>query len=433
MEQQKNLLLRFGAQIDQQVTTGDQVEARERRIGQYILDRKDHHPAQLGHDPIAVLLLGKEAGESHRRHIRRDRFRIVSLAGERDRILVDIGGEDLQPDVSLRGRDLLEKQHGEGIGLLAGAAAGNPDPQRPIRRMPADEIGDHLLRQQLEGLRVAEEAGDVDQQILGEELELSRILPQQVEIPATVVDAGQRHAPLDPAQQCARLIERKIVRGLSAQKIEDFGQLIRRMILRRQSLPPGVFGEDLGDLRDREHEVHGAGQDRAARHAVILGLVRILRDDEPALLLDRLQSQAAVAAGPREDHADRALAEFFGQRAQKEVERPARAVALARLRKAQDAIADREIGARRNEIDMLGLERHPVRCLLDRQRRMPGQQIDHHAGMRRIEMLDQNKGHARAAGEHAEQPADGIKAASRSAEPDDRETISRMRHTAPRR
>ena len=76
---------------------------------------------------------------------------------------------------------------------------------------------------------------------------------------------------------------------------------------------------------------------------------------------------------------------------------------------------------------MLGLERHPVRCLLDRQRRMPSQQIDHHAGMGRIEMLDQNEGHAGAAREHGEQPAEGIKAASRSAEPDDREIISRTR------
>ena len=85
--------------------------------------------------------------------------------------------------------------------------------------VPVDEIGNHLLRQQLEGLRVAEEAGDVDQQVLGEELELTWILPQHVEIPTAVIDTGQRHAPLDPAQQCARLVEREIVRGLRAQKI----------------------------------------------------------------------------------------------------------------------------------------------------------------------------------------------------------------------
>ena len=79
------------------------------------------------------------------------------------------------------------------------------------------------------------------------------------------------------------------------------------MIVRRRALPaltvedqlPAVFGEDFGNLRYRQHQVHGARQDRAARHAVILGLVGILGDDEPALLLDRLQSEAAVAAGSR--------------------------------------------------------------------------------------------------------------------------------------
>ena len=88
--------LRFGAQIDQQVAAGDQIEARERRIGQHVLDREDDHPAQLGHHPVAMVLLGKEAGEPRRRHIRRDRFRVDALAGESDRILVDIGSEDLQ-------------------------------------------------------------------------------------------------------------------------------------------------------------------------------------------------------------------------------------------------------------------------------------------------------------------------------------------------
>ena len=173
MEQQKDLLLRFGAQIDQEVTARDQVETRERRIGQHILRREDHRPAQLRHHPVAVVLLCKEAGEPLRRHISCNRFRIASLAGESDRILVDIGGENLQLDIPLRRRDLLEKEHGERIGLLAGAAAGNPDAQRPVQGVPVDEIGYHLLRQEFEGTRVAEEAGDVDQQVLGEELELT--------------------------------------------------------------------------------------------------------------------------------------------------------------------------------------------------------------------------------------------------------------------
>jgi hypothetical protein len=54
------------------------------------------------------------------------------------------------------------KRIARGIGLLAGAAAGHPDPQRLIRRVPVDEIGYPLLRQQLESLQVAEEARNLD-------------------------------------------------------------------------------------------------------------------------------------------------------------------------------------------------------------------------------------------------------------------------------
>ena len=61
---------------------------------------------------------------------------------------------------------------------------------------------------------------------------------------------------------------------------------------------------------------------------------------------------------------------------------------------------------------MLAFERHPVCGLLYLHRRMAGQQFDHHARMRRIEMLDQNERHAGAAEERGEQPPERIKAAS---------------------
>ena len=68
---------------------------------------------------------------------------------------------------------------------------------------------------------------------------------------------------------------------------------------------------------------------------------------------------------------------------------------------------------------MLALDRHPVCCLLYLHRRMAGQQITHHARMRRIEVLDQNERHAGAGREGSEQPPGRIEAASRGADRDD--------------
>src|SRR6185437_10322710 len=47
IKQQEDLLLGFRAQVNEEIATGDQVEARERRIGQDIVNGKHHEVAQL--------------------------------------------------------------------------------------------------------------------------------------------------------------------------------------------------------------------------------------------------------------------------------------------------------------------------------------------------------------------------------------------------
>src|SRR5712672_3914377 len=67
MEQRENFALSLGAQIDEKVTAADEVEARERRIGQQIMDGKGNHRAQLTRYPIATIFLGEEAVQPRRR------------------------------------------------------------------------------------------------------------------------------------------------------------------------------------------------------------------------------------------------------------------------------------------------------------------------------------------------------------------------------
>ncbi len=97
------------------------------------------------------------------------------------------------------------------------------------------------------------------------------------------------------------------------------------------------------------------------------------------------------------------------------------AVPFARWRQAERALLDREIGSGGNDIDMFGLERHAVRGLLHLHPRMAGQQIDHHARMGRVEVLDQNERHAAAGRQRVKKLAGGVEAAGRRADPDDGE------------
>ena len=172
------------------------------------------------------------------------------------------------------------------------------------------------------------------------------------------------------------------------------------------------------DFCQRQHPVDAAGGDGAARHAVEGGLLGILCDRASALFPDRPQSEAAVAAGAGKDHGNGALAIGVGQGMEKEVEGQAGAMALQRLGKTERAGLDREIGPRRDDVDLVGLDGHAVGRLPDSHRRVSRQQSDHHAFMGRIEVLDQDVGHAAVGGDGLEETPEGIEPASRSAEAD---------------
>ncbi len=129
-----------------------------------------------------MILSGEKCGQSTGRNVGLDRLGIEAFASDRHRIRIDVAGEDLQFDVALRGVDLLAKQHGEGIGLLAGTATGDPDPQRSIRSVIAHEVGNDVLRQKIEYRRVAKETRDVDQQVAGELIAFVGVAKQEIQI-----------------------------------------------------------------------------------------------------------------------------------------------------------------------------------------------------------------------------------------------------------
>jgi hypothetical protein len=119
------------------------------------------------------------------------------------------------------------------MGFLAGAATGDPDAQGLIGRVLADQIGNDLCGEQIEHLRIAEEAGDVDEQVLGEKIEFAAVAPQDLQVLRHVVglDRRHRHPPLDPALQRARLVQPEIIGGLGPQKIDDIQQNILHHVL----------------------------------------------------------------------------------------------------------------------------------------------------------------------------------------------------------
>ena len=76
---------------------------------------------------------------------------------------------------------------------------------------------------------------------------------------------------------------------------------------------------------------------------------------------------------------------------------------------------------------MLALDLHSVRCLPHSHCRAAGQQINHHAFVGRVEMLDQDEGHAVAGRQRLQKLRAGIEATGRGANSDDREAAGTAR------
>ncbi len=229
MEQGNHPGLGLGQQIDQQIPAGNEVEAREGRVGEHILYGEHHRGAQVGVDAVAMLFSQKEARQARRRNIGFDGVRVEAIPGDGDRPGIDVGGEQLKPCRQLLGGDLLGEKHRQGIGFLPRAAAGHPDAQLLVASMGAHQIWNDLRGEIVEHFRVAEKAGDVDQQVLGELAHFRFIVAQDLEVALHPVglDRGHRHAAFDAPPQGPRFIQPEVMGRFRPQKVDDFGKVMR--------------------------------------------------------------------------------------------------------------------------------------------------------------------------------------------------------------
>ena len=98
-------------------------------------------------------------------------------------------------------------------------------------------------------------------------------------------------------------------------------------------------------------------------------------------------------------------------------------MARFRLGEVQGAIADGEITARRNDVEVLAFEQHAISGLHHGHRGAVGQQLRHHALVLRIEMLHEDESHAIVGWQSAKKLCAGLQAACRGAYADDRKVI----------
>ena len=361
----------------------------------------------------------------------------------RDRLGVDIGPEDLDPQRQAQLRQTLAHQDADGVGLLAGGAARHPDAHAVVLARGREELRQHLQAEVLEGRRVAEERGDADEQVLGEKLGLLRVLAEEVEV---LVERG-RAAELDPvaqtAQHRATLVVAEVVARLAledgADPVERGGELVVGERLRagkqrrlRGSLDPPAslrdvaraFEQPCRHLANGHGLMHGSGRDGGLWHGVVLRGLRVLGESEPAMLLDSLQADGAVRARTGEKDSDGPLASVLGEGAQEDIDQPAPLTLDGDH--PEGAAGDAEGGAGRDDVDVIGLGRHPVLGLDDGHGRAPSEKLRQHAGVLGREMLHHHEGEAAVLGHVGKELLESLQATRRCADAHDQRSPLRV-------
>ena len=319
------LALQYRLQVDQQVAATDQFDIGERRVLDQIVLGEHHHFTDGAVDLIAVFLVVEILGHELRRQVGDDAIRINAAAGAQDGVAVDVGGEDLDVQPFPHLFQHFAAQHGQRISFLAGGTAGHPEAHLLIAR-PFEQARQMLRFQFVEHLAVAKKAGDSDQQFAVERVHFARIGFHVAHVIAQILKLVDCDAPFDASSHGAGFVIGEIHPGALAQQGEDTHQIV---FVRQQHGwaiglgGVGVAGEGQQFFR---HFVRGqdavgqSGGDGRPWHAVEAGGFLALHHHHPAGFLDRPDAAHSVAAGTREDDADRLVGLIVGQRAQEYID-----------------------------------------------------------------------------------------------------------------
>ena len=432
VQQRHHLLLEHRFEVDEQIPARDEIHPRKRRVREHIVPRKDDALANAFAHPVVSVFLHEKLPQPLRRHVLRDAERIAAHPRLLDARGIDIGREELEARAAFRRLRALGEKHRQRIRLFARRAAQRPHAHRLVARAVGEQLGENLLRQRLERLGIAEKAGDVDEHVLVERLDLARIRAQVLLVFRERLDLVHHHPPLDAPLHGVRLVVGEID---ARRPSHDF----RDASVAHAFLPAAVFLRRHRDVRmprdardfprdvlRRQHEIHAPRGHRALRHRVMLRGF-ILRKGDAALSLDDLQPERAIARAARKHHPDGLMPAVLRERAEELVNPAMPRIPLLR-EEPQFSARDDHVAPRRDDIDMIRLDRRFIAHLAHRHLRRPREDFHQTARMIRGEMLNDDETHSGIARQCAEQFPQSLQPARGSPHPDDWKGRTVFRH-----
>ena len=190
------------------------------------------------------------------------------------------------------------------VGLFTGGAGGAPDADFFVAAFfVLEDFRQYPFFENAKCFGVAKEFGDADQQVLVKGGQFLFVLGQRFEVFADREVVFERNAAGDPATDRGRLVLREINLIAAFQHSNDVVVFVGgkgEALLGGAGLGQrveGELGDDFVHFDRGQDEVVGAGSDRVAGHAVELGGLRVLYDDQTAGVLDVANAAGAVRAG----------------------------------------------------------------------------------------------------------------------------------------
>ena len=294
-------------EVDHHIAAADEVQLAERRIGEHIMRSENDHPPQFLGNLILVTHLQEVPGQPVRGDVVNNVLRIDPAPCLFESAAVHIGGKDLDVPFYLQFLHHLLEQNGDGIGLFSGRAAGRPNPDGLILLSLLYNLIDGIVFELFEKRGIPEKVGDTDENLPCQNAHLLRAVPEKPCEFSQCGRMGDQHPPFDPPENRGTLIVGEVDAAGVFQDGIDMGKCLllgKGSILvgkgavtaqrAQQDRRGGEIQDFLSDLLRREDKIRQPRVDNAPRHAVKLGTVRILCDDQSPMFFHRLNAVGAV-------------------------------------------------------------------------------------------------------------------------------------------
>src|SRR3954447_382440 len=221
----EDLRLRLGVEVHQRVAADQEIDAGDRRVDGEVVATEDDVPPQVLAEVVVLIVTLEVALEQIVGNGLDLLAHIARGAGLFERVIVDVGGVDLDPLPEPVFAHRLGEEDRGGVGLLARGAARTPDPERAVVAVLGDQLGKYRLGQVRPVLRVAEEPGDVDQDGVEEDGELLGMELQVLDVADVAVDSHLLHALAYPALERRALVSREVEAAVVLEKLEEHVEL----------------------------------------------------------------------------------------------------------------------------------------------------------------------------------------------------------------